>query len=64
MMYPSGPKTEDWLGGLTSRLAVASITSQGTIGGLLVSGVVSIGFFARQNKSMNSTQIFTMIFLG
>lgn len=37
-MYSASPKSEDWLSSLASRVAVASVTSQGTIGGLLVSG--------------------------
>lgn len=38
VVYPSAPQSEDWFQGLASRVALASITSQGTIGGLLVSG--------------------------
>lgn len=41
-MYPTPRPSDDWLHGLASKLAVASVTSQGTIGGLLVSGFVSI----------------------
>lgn len=41
-MYSVSPKSEDWFSSMASRVAVASLTSQGTIGGLLVSGFVSI----------------------
>lgn len=40
-MYGTDPESEDWYTTLLSRFAVASISSQGTIGGLLVSGFVS-----------------------
>jgi hypothetical protein len=40
-------KTEDW-SGIASRMALASVGSQGTVGGLLVAGFVS--YICRNNQ--------------
>lgn len=50
MNYSQNTKSDDWFSSIASRVAVASLTSQGTIGGLLVSGFVSISYFVFRCK--------------
>jgi hypothetical protein len=41
---------EDW--SMLSRIAIASVTSQGTMGGLLVAGFVSLVYYLKQLHSV------------
>ncbi len=52
---------EDW--SMVSRLAIASLTSQGTVGGLLLAGFVSFHRIVIANRSLLSSSLKNPIIL-
>jgi len=56
-------RQEDYMS-VISKIALASISSQGTMGGLLVTGFVSVGCFAKAEISgSSSTHMMLLLFI-